>query len=82
VATYAGSIDGPDFKTRRSQLADLLLELVVVVEGVVANDDIVGEVECDFAFEKEVARDGFVVEPVEYGLEWVQAAVEYLEYFS
>jgi predicted nuclease of restriction endonuclease-like (RecB) superfamily len=41
-----------------------------------ANDDIVGEVECDFAFEKEVARDGFVVEPVEYRREWVQTAVE------
>lgn len=74
--THASAVHGPDFKTRRIQLANLLFEFLMIAERVVADDDLAREVKRDFAADEQGFWSRFVVEPMEDGFEWVKPAVK------
>jgi len=54
----------------------LLLQFVRVCEGVVAEIHVALEGEREFAIDKTPRGSWFMVEPMKYGFEWIQALIE------
>ena len=79
--SYLGAIDGANLKTRRVHLADLFLEVFVVIEGLVSQVDLVLESKGEFAVCELAGRLLLVIQPQKYGFEWIKPVVEHLHDF-
>ena len=75
--SYASRIDRSNLKTSRIKLTNLLLELIGIIERVVAKINVLWKSESEFSMSKETCRRLFMVQPLENGFEWVQSAIKH-----
>lgn len=74
--THPRAIHGPNLEPSGVEGTYLFLQLVRVREGVIAKIYIALERERELAIDKTPRGSWLVVEPMEYGFEWVQALIE------
>jgi hypothetical protein len=75
-ATHPRAVHGPDFEPGRVEGAHLFLKFIRVRKGVVAKINVARERKRELAIDKEPSGGWFVVEPMEYGFERIQASIE------
>jgi hypothetical protein len=74
--THPCAVDGTDLKPSWIESTYLLLQFVCVGKGVVSKIHVALESKRELAVNKKSGGSWFVVEPMEYGLEWIQALVK------
>lgn len=75
-ATHPRAVHGPDFEPGWVEGAHLFLKFIRVRKGVVAKIYVAREGKCELAIDKKPSGGWFVVEPMKYGFEWIQASIE------
>jgi len=74
--THPGAVHGPNFKPSRVKGTYLLLQFIRVREGVVAEIHVALKGKRELAIDKPPRRGLFMIEPMEYGFEWIQSLIE------
>lgn len=75
-ATHPCAVHGSDLKPGRVESTYLFLQLVCIGKGVISKVHVALEGKRELAVDKKSGGSWFVVEPMEYGLEWIQALIK------
>ena len=75
-AAHPRTVYGPNLKPGRVKGTYLLLQFIRVRKGVVAEIYVALQGKRELAIDKTSRWGWFMVEPVEYGFEWIQALIE------
>ena len=75
-ATHPRAIHGANLKPGRVEGADLLLQFICIGKGVVSKIHVALKRKCELAIDEKSCGGWFVVQPVEYGFERVQALIK------
>lgn len=75
-AAHPRAVNGPDLEPGRVECTHLLLQFIRVRKGVVAEIYVALQGKRELAIDKPSRGSWFMVEPVKYGFEWIQALIE------
>ena len=76
VRAYPCAVHGTDLEPSWIKSTHLFLQLVRVGKGVISKIDVALEGKCELAINKKSCGGWFVVKPMEYGFEWIQALIK------